>query len=84
MPGERAGAIVPVGQGAGQASLQSLASPLHGKPAIAVLPFADTTQEPGGEGFVSGLVEDITTALSQFPWLCVAARRAQAREFREK
>jgi TolB-like protein len=44
------------------------------KPAIAVLPFAGTPRRPDQEDFVNGLVEDITTALSQFPWLSVVAR----------
>jgi TolB-like protein/tetratricopeptide (TPR) repeat protein len=49
-------------------------SALPEKPAIAVLPFANVPHGPEQEGFVSGLVEDITTALSQFPWLSVIAR----------
>jgi TolB-like protein len=44
------------------------------KPTIAVLPFVNTAEQPEQEGFVNGLIEDITTALSQFPWLSVVAR----------
>jgi len=47
---------------------------LPDRPAIAVLPFADASQDSEHEGFINGIVEDITTALSQFPWLSVVAR----------
>jgi TolB-like protein len=44
------------------------------KPTIAVLPFANISQDPEQEGFVNGLIEDITTELSRFSWLSVVAR----------
>lgn len=44
------------------------------RPAIAVLPFVNASQDPALDGFIGGVVEDITTALAQFPWLSVAAR----------
>jgi TolB-like protein/Tfp pilus assembly protein PilF len=47
---------------------------LPGKPTIAVLPFASISENPEQEGFVNGIVEDITTELSQFCWLSVIAR----------
>jgi DNA-binding winged helix-turn-helix (wHTH) protein len=45
------------------------------KPTIAVLPFANISQDPEPQSFVDGLVEDIATELSQFCWLSVMARR---------
>jgi TolB-like protein/Tfp pilus assembly protein PilF len=45
------------------------------KPTIAVLPFANISQDPEQQPFVDGLVEDITTELSRFCWLSVMARR---------
>ena len=44
------------------------------RPAIAVLPFVNANQNPALDGFINGIVEDITTALAQFRWLAVAAR----------
>ena len=44
------------------------------KRAIAVLPFAHDGRNPDLEGFVDGIVEDITTALARYRWLSVAAR----------
>jgi TolB-like protein len=46
-----------------------------GKPTIVVLPFANISRDPEQQQFVDGLVEDITTELSQFCWLSVMARR---------
>jgi TolB-like protein len=48
--------------------------PLPSKPSIAVLPFANMSGDPEQEYFVDGIVEDITTALSQFRQLFVIAR----------
>ena len=48
---------------------------LQGKPSIAVLPFANIPQDDRKhQEFVHGIVEDITTDLSQFRWLAVVAR----------
>jgi TolB-like protein len=47
-----------------------------GKPAIAVLPFQNMSGDPGKQYFADGIVEEITTALSQIPWLDVAARNS--------
>ena len=44
------------------------------KPKIAVLSFTSNPEDPIREGFVNGLAEDITTALSHYPWLSVSAR----------
>lgn len=43
-------------------------------PSIAVLPFASLSDDGGEDELVYGIVEDITTALSQFRWLSVIAR----------
>jgi len=46
------------------------------KPSIAVLPFANLSSDPEQEYFADGIVEDITMALSRFPWLFVIARNS--------
>jgi adenylate cyclase len=46
------------------------------KPSIAVLPFQNMSGDPEQEYFVDGLVEDITTALSQNRGLFVTARNS--------
>jgi adenylate cyclase len=50
--------------------------PLPDKPSIAVLPFANMSADPEQEYFVDGMVEEITTALSQIRWLFVIARNS--------
>ncbi len=47
---------------------------LPDKPSIAVLPFQNLSGDIAQEYFVDGIVEDITTALSQFGQLFVVAR----------
>ena len=54
----------------------NLISRLERMPRIAVLSFTGTPGDPSHTGFVNGLVEDITTALSHIPWLAVSARSA--------
>jgi TolB-like protein len=49
-------------------------SPLPDRPSIAVLPFQNLSDDVAQEYFVDGVVEDITTALSQFGQLFVVAR----------
>jgi TolB-like protein len=49
---------------------------LPNKPSIAVLPFANLGSDPEQEYFADGVVEDITMALSRFPWLFVIARNS--------
>jgi len=44
-----------------------------GKPSIAVLPFANLSDDPGQDLFVDGMVEDIATALTRFRGLFVVA-----------
>jgi TolB-like protein len=55
-------------------STEADAPRFSGKAAIAVLPFANISGDPEQQQFVDGLVEDITTELSQFCWLSVMAR----------
>jgi len=54
----------------------SAAPPLPDKPSIAVLPFDNMSGDPEQEYFADGMVEEITTALSQFKWLFVIARNS--------
>jgi TolB-like protein len=49
---------------------------LPDKPSIAVLPFQNLSADPEQEYFADGVVEDITMALSRFPWLLVIARNS--------
>jgi TolB-like protein len=46
------------------------------KPSIAILPFANLSNEPEQEYFADGVVEDITVALSRMRWLLVIARNS--------
>jgi adenylate cyclase len=50
--------------------------PLPDKPSIAVLPFANLSDDPEQEYFADGMVEDITTALSKLRWFFVVARNS--------
>lgn len=59
---------------AGEASRPVL-SPLD-KPAIAVLPFTNMSDEPEQEYFSEGISEDIITALSKLRWFYVIARNS--------
>ena len=47
-----------------------------GRPAIAVLPFANLSGDPEQEYFADGLAEDILTRLSMWRWLPVIARNS--------
>ena len=47
-----------------------------GRPSIAVMPFANLSNDPEQEYFADGMVEDIITALSRFSWLTVIARNS--------
>jgi len=46
------------------------------RPAIAVLPFANRSEEAGQEYFSDGISEDIITALSKLRWFYVIARNS--------
>jgi adenylate cyclase len=50
--------------------------PLPDKPSIAVLPFANMSNDPDQEFFADGIAEDIITALSRYPSLFVIARNS--------
>jgi adenylate cyclase len=52
------------------------APPLPDKPSIAVLPFANMSNDPEQEFFADGIAEDVITALSRYPSLFVIARNS--------
>ena len=47
-----------------------------GRPWIAVMPFANLSNDPDQEYFADGMVDEIITALSRFSWLTVIARNS--------
>ena len=49
---------------------------LPDKPSIAVLPFANMSDDPEQEYFADGMIEEIITALSRIRWLFVIARNS--------
>jgi adenylate cyclase len=51
-------------------------SPVPDKPSIAVLPLDDLSGDRRQQYFCDAVAEDLTTALSRFDWLFVAARNA--------
>ena len=53
-----------------------MAFPLPDKPSIAVLPFANMSEDPKQEYFSDGITEEIITALSKVPRLFVIARNS--------
>ena len=55
------------------------ALPLPAKPSIAVLPFANGSNDAGQEVFADGLTEDLITDLSRDPGLFVIARNSASR-----
>src|SRR6202000_924140 len=52
------------------------ALPLPDRPAIAVLPFTNMSDDPEQEYFSDGISEDIITALSKLRWFLVIARNS--------
>ncbi len=50
--------------------------PLPERPSIAVLPFANLSNDPEQEYFSDGITEDLTTDLSRNPFLFVIARNS--------
>ena len=46
------------------------------KPSVAVLPFANLSDDPGQEYFADGVVEELITGLSRIKWLAVVARNS--------
>ena len=55
------------------ASIEKMALPLPDKPSIAVLPFANMSNDKGQEYFSDGITEDIITTLSKVPKLFIIA-----------
>ena len=58
------------------ASSSRSSSPRPDRPAIAVLPFINTSGEPEQDYFSDGISEDIVTALSKLRWFLVVARNS--------
>jgi TolB-like protein len=64
------------------AGLRNSTEPTHakpvdsGRPSIAVMPFANLSNDPEQEYFADGMVDEIITALSRFSWLTVIARNS--------
>jgi TolB-like protein/cytochrome c-type biogenesis protein CcmH/NrfG len=52
------------------------ALPLPDRPSIAVLPFANMSDDPDQEHFADGMSEDLITGLSRIRWLFVIARNS--------
>ena len=55
---------------------QARALPLPSRPSIAVLPFANMSEDPDQEHFADGISEDLITDLSRIHWLFVIARNS--------
>src|SRR5262245_14983278 len=62
--------------GVGEVQAAGAPPPLLDKPSIAVLPFANLSNDPDQEYFADGMVEEIITALSRIPWLFVISRNS--------
>ena len=60
--------------GRGKKGAPIKAPTLPGKPSIAVLPFDNLSGDPEQVYFVDGIVDDIITELSRFPYMFVIAR----------
>ncbi len=58
------------------ASVEKMAFPLPDKPAIAVLPFINMSEDPKQEYFSDGITEDLITDLSSISGLFVIARNS--------
>jgi TolB-like protein/Flp pilus assembly protein TadD len=58
------------------ASIEKMAFPLPDKPAIAVLPFINMSEDPKQEYFSDGITEDLITDLSSISGLFVIARNS--------
>ncbi len=58
------------------ASVMNMAHPLPDKPSIAVLPFANMSEDPNQEYFCDGITEDLITDLSKISGIFVIARNS--------
>jgi TolB-like protein len=58
------------------AAVENMAFPLPDKPSIAVLPFANLSDDPNQEYFTDGLTDDLITDLSQISGLFIIARNS--------
>ena len=58
------------------AAVEDMAFPLSDKPSVAVLPFANLSDDPGQEYFADGMTEDLITDLSKISELFVIARNS--------
>lgn len=64
------------------ADLRNGTEPTHpkpldtGRPSIAIMPFANLSNDSDQEYFADGMVDEIITALSRFSWLTVIARNS--------
>lgn len=56
------------------ASLERMAAPLPNKPSIAVIPFANLSDDENQENLVDGMTEDLIIDMSRMPALFVVAR----------
>jgi adenylate cyclase len=72
LPGDVSAPALAKHSSAGSASVLALPD----NPSIAVLPFQNMSGDPEQDYFADGMVEDITTALSQFTSLFVIARNS--------
>src|SRR5258705_494923 len=74
---EQSNRVDPVGMRADEIQDQPPAAlPLPDRPAIAVLPFNNMSDDPEQEYFSDGISEDIITALSKLRWFFVIARNS--------
>jgi TolB-like protein len=71
--GDRGGG--PAAENGHGASVAALLPPPD-KPSIAILHFANLSNDPDQEYFAEGMVEEITTAVSRLPWLFVISRNS--------
>jgi TolB-like protein/Tfp pilus assembly protein PilF len=69
-------AAAPAGAAEQSAEPARSALPLPDRPAIAVLPFTNMTDDPAQDYFSDGISEDIITALSKLRWFFVIARNS--------
>jgi len=58
------------------ASIERMAFPLPDKPSVAVLPFANLSDDPSQDYFADGMTEDLITDLSKISGLFVIARNS--------